>query len=76
MQSSEKKRRSENVRDEKALKKSQKRRQELNNLFAKMYEDRVKGLLDEESYSMLSVRCRTEQKTLDETIETISARLE
>ncbi len=56
--------------------KAQKRRQELNNLFAKMYEDRVKGLLDEENYSMLSVKYRTEQQQLDETIKTVSARLE
>lgn len=76
LQSSEKQRRSENARDEKELKKAQKRRQELNNLFAKMYEDRVKGLLDEENYSMLSVKYRTEQQQLDETIKTISARLE
>lgn len=41
-----------------------------------MYEDRVKGLLDEENYSMLSVKYRTEQQQLDETIKTISARLE
>lgn len=45
LQSSEKQRRSENARDEKELRKAQKRRQELNNLFAKMYEDRVKGFL-------------------------------
>lgn len=40
LQSSKKQRKSENARDEKELKKAQKRRQELNNLFAKMYEDR------------------------------------
>nr|WP_302585173.1 DUF4368 domain-containing protein [uncultured Schaedlerella sp.] len=76
MRSSEKQRRSENARDEKELKKAQKRRQELNNLFAKMYEDRVKGFLDEENYSMLSVKYRAEQQQLDETIKSISARLE
>ena len=76
LQSSKKQRRTENARDEKELKKAQKRRQELNNLFAKMYEDRVKGLLDEENYSMLSVKYRTEQQQLDETIKTVSARLE
>ena len=76
LQSSEKQRRAENARDEKELKKAQKRRQELNNLFAKMYGDRVKGLLDEENYSMLSVKYRTEQQQLDETIKTVSARLE
>lgn len=65
LQSSKKQRKSENTRDEKELKKAQKRRQELNNLFAKMYEDRVKGLLDEENYSMLSVKYRTEQQQLD-----------
>lgn len=75
MQGSEKQRRSENARDEKELKKAQKRRQELNNLFAKMYEDRVKGFLDEENYSMLSVKYRTEQQQLDETkAETNDAR--
>lgn len=76
MRSSEKQRRSENARDEKELKKAQKRRQEMNNLFAKMYEDRVKGFLDEENYSMLSVKYRAEQQQLDETIKSISARLE
>ena len=76
LQSSKKQRRTENASDEKELKKAQKRRQELNNLFAKMYEDRVKGLLDEENYSMLSVKYRTEQQQLDETIKTVSARLE
>ena len=76
LQGSEKQRQSENARAEKELKKAQKRRQELNSLFAKMYEDRVKGLLDEENYSMLSVKYRTEQKQLDETVKTISAKLE
>ena len=76
LQGSEKQRRAENARDEKELKKAQKRRQELNNIFAKMYEDRVKGVLDEENYSMLSVKYRTEQRQLDETVGTISARLE
>ncbi len=76
LQGSEKQRQSENARAEKELKKAQKRRQELNSLFAKMYEDRVKGLLDEENYSMLSVKYRTEQQQLDETVKTISARLE
>ena len=41
-----------------------------------MYEDRVKGFLDEENYSMLSVKYRTEQQQLDETVKTISAKLE
>ena len=76
LQGSEKQRQSENARAEKELKKAQKRRQELNSLFAKMYEDRVKGLLDEENYSMLSVKYRTEQQQLDETVKTISAKLE
>ena len=71
LQGSEKQRQSENARAEKELKKAQKRRQELNSLFAKMYEDRVKGLLDEENYSMLSVKYRTEQQQLDETVNLI-----
>lgn len=69
LQGNEKQRRSENARVEKELKKALKRRQELNSLFAKMYEDRVKGLLDEENYSMLSVKYRTEQQQLDETVK-------
>lgn len=36
----------------------------------------VKGLLDEENYSMLSVKYRTEQQQLDETVKTISVKLE
>ena len=60
--------------DKRYLLSDRKRRQELNNLFAKMYEDRLNGL--EENYSMRSVKYRTEQQQLDETIKTVSARLE
>ena len=74
--SSEQQRRTENAHDEKELKKAQKSRQEMNNLFANMYEDRVKGLLDEENYSMLSVKYRMEQQQLDETIKIISERID
>ena len=60
---------------EKELQKAEKRKAELDNLFAKMYEDRAAGQLDEENYTMLSGRYRTEQQTVNERVDLLQAKL-
>ena len=61
LQTGDKQRKAELKNAEKELQKSKKRKAELDNLFAKMYEDRAAGRLDEVNYTMLSARYRSEQ---------------
>ena len=49
---------------EKELQKAERRLKEVNNLFAKMYEDRAADRLDEDNYAMLSAKYRNEQQQL------------
>ena len=56
--------------------KAEKRKVELDNLFAKMYEDRAAGSLDDENYAMLSERYRAEQRQVNELVESLKAKLE
>ncbi|MCL2508829.1 MAG: DUF4368 domain-containing protein [Oscillospiraceae bacterium] len=61
---------------EKELQKAEKRKTELDNLFAKMYEDRAAGRLDDENYTMLSGRYRGEQRQINERVETLKTKIE
>lgn len=55
------------------LKKAEKRRAELDNLFAKMYEDWSAGRITEYNFQMLSAKYQQEQAELDAKIQSIKA---
>ena len=76
LQSSDKQRKAEMRHAEKELQKAVKRKVELDNLFAKMYEGRAAGQLDENNYTMLSDRYRNEQQLGNERVETLRAKQE
>ena len=76
LQSGDKQRQTEIRHAEKELQKAEKRKAELDNLFAKMYEDRAAGRLDDENYTMLSGRYRGEQQQVGERVETLKEKLE
>ncbi len=75
LQTGDKQREAERKHIGKELQKAEKRKAELDNLFSKMYEDRVTGRLDEDNYTMLSGRYRTEQAQINERVETYRAKL-
>ncbi len=75
LQTGDKQRKAEVRHAEKELQKAEKRKSELDNLFAKMYEDRAAGRLDEENYTMLSGRYRAEQQTVNERVESLRDKL-
>lgn len=58
------------------LNKAQKRKNELNNLFAKLYEDRVNERIAEYNFTMLSQKYQSEQSELNEKCETLQDDLE
>jgi DNA invertase Pin-like site-specific DNA recombinase len=60
---------------EKELQKAQRRLKEVDNLFAKMYEDLVAERLDEDNYTMLSAKYRGEQQQLKEKTASLSEKL-
>lgn len=64
MKSGNKQREAEFKHCTKELQKAEKRLKELNNVFAKMYEDRVSAKLDEQTYAMLSGKYQAEQLQL------------
>ena len=57
------------------LTKAQKRKAEVDRLFARMYEDRVNGTITEQNFMMLSQKYQTEQAELTEKIEKNTAEL-
>ena len=61
--------------NEKELQKAERRQKEVDGLFAKMYEDRAAQRLDEENYTMLSTKYRTEQQHLKGQITALSEKL-
>lgn len=75
LQSGDKQRSAERRHWEKELKKSQKRKDEVDRLFAKIYEDNASGRLDDDNYEMLRAKYRTEQMQLAEQIEQYTAKL-
>lgn len=64
LKNGDKKRTSERKRLKKELDKAQKRKTELDNLFVKMYEDRVNEKISEYNYSLLSAKYQSEQTEL------------
>lgn len=57
------------------LTKAKKRKAEIDQLFAKMYEDWVNERITEYNFNMMSERYQTEQQELDEKINTLEAEL-
>ena len=57
------------------LKKSEKRKTELDNMFARMYEDWAAGRITESNFNMLSQRYQKEQEEQEQKIETCKATL-
>lgn len=57
------------------LKKSEKRLNELDSLFAKLYEDRASEKISERNYSMLSAKYQQEQDELQARIDSLKAKL-
>ncbi|MBR4781034.1 MAG: recombinase family protein [Lachnospiraceae bacterium] len=62
-------------KQESELKRAEKRRKELDGLFARLYEDHVSGKITEYNYEMLSEKYQTEQADLDEKIKSVSTSL-
>ena len=57
------------------LTKTQKRKAEVDKLFARVYEDRVNGTITEQNFMMLSQKYQTEQAELTEKIEKLTAEI-
>lgn len=75
LQSGDKQRETERRHNEKELKKAQKRKAEVDALFAKMYEDSVCGRLDEDNFKMLTEKYRSEQVELASRVSQLEAQL-
>ena len=69
LNASDKERSSARKRQENDLKKAEKRKAEVDALFAKMYEDWSAGRITEYNFNMLSQKYQTEQRELDAKIE-------
>lgn len=69
LNASDKERNSTRKRQENELKKAEKRKAEVDALFAKMYEDWTAGRITEYNFNMLSQKYQTEQRELDAKIE-------
>ena len=57
------------------LTKTQKRKAEVDKLFARVYEDRVNGTITEQNFMMLSQKYQNEQAELTEKIEKLTAEI-
>lgn len=66
LKSEDEQRTSEKASAKKELSKTKKRLHEIDDLFAKMYEDRAKGKITERNFSMLSTKYQEEQIQLEE----------
>ena len=60
----------------KELSKSEKRLRELDNLFARMYEDRAREAITERNFAMLSTKYQEEQVQVEEKVKTLQAKLD
>ena len=76
LQSGDTKRASELKRIKTELNKAQKRKSSLDNLFSKLYEDRVTGKISEYNFTMLSQKYQSEQTELNEKCENLQAELD
>ena len=62
-------------KQENDLKRAEKRRAELDNLFTRLYEDWVSGRITEYNFNMLSAKYQDEQAQLDEQLNGLKAKL-
>ena len=76
LKSGDKKKAAELKRAKTELDKAQKRKNELNNLFAKLYEDRVNERITEYNFTMLSDKYQSEQTELNEKCENLQSELD
>ncbi|MCM1253969.1 MAG: recombinase family protein [Clostridium sp.] len=75
LKSSDSERNSSKKKAASELKKAQKRQAEIDNLFAKLYEDRIADKITERNFSMLSDKYQTEQATLSQNIDLLHQQL-
>ena len=73
LNASDKERNTARKRQTAELKKAEKRKAEVDTLFARMYEDWVAGRITEYNFSMLSGKYQSEQAELDEKIERLQS---
>ena len=76
MDNSFQKQSSELAKSKKSLKQAEKRIAELDDLFARLYEDNISGKISDERFAILSERYETEQKTLKDTVKDLKAYIE
>ncbi len=76
LKSGDKQREKENANAKKELARTEKRLSELDNLFAKMYEDRVKEAITERNFAMLSAKYQEEQTQLENKKQELQAKLD
>ncbi len=76
LKNGDKKRTSERKRLQTELNKAQKRKADLDNLFAKLYEDRANGKITEYNFTMLSHKYQSEQISLTEKCNNLRAELD
>ena len=75
LNASDKERSSAREKQASELKKAEKRKAEVDGLFAKMYEDWAAGRITEYNFNMLSQKYQSEQQELEAKIETLKAQL-
>ncbi len=76
LKNGDKQRAKENASAKKELTRTEKRLQELDNLFVKMYEDRAREAITERNFTMLSAKYQEEQAQLEEKKQELQAKLE
>lgn len=76
LKSGDKQRAKENASAKKELARTEKRLLELDNLFAKMYEDRAKEAITERNFAMLSAKYQEEQTQLESKKQELQAKLD
>lgn len=76
LKNGDKKRTSERKRLQNELNKAQKRKTDLDNLFAKLYEDRANEKITEYNFTMLSQKYQNEQISLTEKCDNLQAELD
>lgn len=76
LKSGDKQRAKENASAKKELARTDKRLQELDNLFVKMYEDRAREAITERNFAMLSAKYQEEQSQLESKKQELQAKLD
>lgn len=76
LKSGDKQRAKENANAKKEFARTERRLQELDNLFAKMYEDKAKEAITERNFAMLSAKYQEEQTQLESKKQELQAKLD